>query len=1225
MSEKDIRVHIEEIRKQLWLGHASLMVGSGFSRNADKATPTTPTPPDWAGLADRLIEKLYPAADENERANIRADKSVLRLADEFEIAFKRSALNALLKDCIQDDNLLPSALHVKLLELPWADVFTTNYDTLLERTAQQVISIKYDVVLNSNNLPYSEAPRIIKLHGSFPPGTTHLIVSEEDYRTYPTKHSPFVNTVQQAIMESVLCLIGFSGTDPNFLEWIGWVRDNLQKSMLPIYLIGIFDMSAAEREWLLSKNIKTIDLSELPDVPQGDYAKALHKFLDGLSEQPDYYNWPKNEAGASLELFRLKNDSPEEFMKVIQYWAKERETYPNWLTLPWNKRLEMVTFTEQWTPSTALLKDLPAPWDIEGLYELNWRLEKCLMPIFNDAIPVYEGIIGKYDPFGLNGSQNINRELQEKWLDLCFAVLRWSREELDEEKWDKYEGIIQKSIANDIYSRNRLFHEQAFHALALPNVALFDEIMSKWSAIEHPLLWKVKMASVLYIAGAKDSANSLWTDALNELRPHVPKGKIKNDFYLLSLEGSILVNLCRTTFGQTQNQTEKDQREKYRKRLQELAAWGCNPWENLDNFSLALEHQVKRGCEDRTIRDFNSKTSNLTFRSGWDPQYTLAFQHLRFFEEAGIPFVDGNSNKTLKHAASYIAEFSPAWAFCILNIIGSSIDFSCELVFGQEKLYLIAADRMNCLVDSYVRQLQYITTAQSECLTQSSNNFYTQTAKNLVEVLSRLTVKASPENLKRLLILGAELYKFGDKVLFFQKLGSRYFKRVFDAMLPQQILDNLDVLLSIQIPTKTKIFWESPALFVDWRGFKSSPKMCTSSLKEKLEYLISELDTDDANYRSNVLSYLNICLEVNLLSTSHKTRIAKNLQKHSTPGSLPATNNFYQFAYIRFLAPLNNRQGIEAALKEYYFKESTSLFEGDNGKIVIQLLQDTDFIRMAHSLLATCSVFNQSEWSFFDLSVDECKKLFENLFSAWESAKNKILDILSADNQWSEHAQVVKRTLVYLDKILGEVVIPRVLKSDLFERVLAFVRELEKHFQFPISNISSCCKQKKYGNDIFIEFLAALNECDVAKFKSYSYAVFNAYRFAERGELPPPPLPWLDVLISVVHMKSDNTFCKACGILGSIFDFCLPPPMQCDILLAALKNLLETTSFEGDSNRFSMRDRYDYRQAATYLAAELYCMFSKRKKEIPAVLKEWYDLSKSPEELPDIRNTWMRL
>lgn len=33
--------------------------------------------------------------------------------------------------------------------------------------------------------------------------------------------------VQQSMMETVFLLVGFSGDDPNFLHWSGWVRDNL--------------------------------------------------------------------------------------------------------------------------------------------------------------------------------------------------------------------------------------------------------------------------------------------------------------------------------------------------------------------------------------------------------------------------------------------------------------------------------------------------------------------------------------------------------------------------------------------------------------------------------------------------------------------------------------------------------------------------------------------------------------------------------------------------------------------------------------------------------------------------------------------------------------------------------------------------------------------------------------------------------------------------------------
>ena len=48
-----------------------------------------------------------------------------------------------------------------------------------------------------DEIPLANRPRIVKLHGSFP-ASFPLVFTEEDYRTYPTKFAPFVNTVQQA-------------------------------------------------------------------------------------------------------------------------------------------------------------------------------------------------------------------------------------------------------------------------------------------------------------------------------------------------------------------------------------------------------------------------------------------------------------------------------------------------------------------------------------------------------------------------------------------------------------------------------------------------------------------------------------------------------------------------------------------------------------------------------------------------------------------------------------------------------------------------------------------------------------------------------------------------------------------------------------------------------------------------------------------------------------------
>ena len=84
--------------------------------------------------------------------------NTLKLAFQIETNFGRPALDKIIADRIPDMYYEPSRLHERLLELPWQDVFTTNYDTLLERASRKVLERKYSFILNADDLIYAEKP-----------------------------------------------------------------------------------------------------------------------------------------------------------------------------------------------------------------------------------------------------------------------------------------------------------------------------------------------------------------------------------------------------------------------------------------------------------------------------------------------------------------------------------------------------------------------------------------------------------------------------------------------------------------------------------------------------------------------------------------------------------------------------------------------------------------------------------------------------------------------------------------------------------------------------------------------------------------------------------------------------------------------------------------------------------------------------------------------------------
>ena len=266
----------------------------------------------------------------------------------------------------------------------------------------------YSVVRDMDEIPLAKGPRIVKLHGSFP-AQFPLVLTEEDYRTYPTRFTPFVNTVQQAMMETVFCLIGFSGNDPNFLKWSGWVRDNLGPSAPRIYLAGWLDLPHHRRRMLESRGVVPIDLArhpkahEWPEHQRHQYAIewVLHTLERGRPYDLTYWpspisqpysaipehlrpvdevtsNQPKKEPAGDPNV--AEGTLQEKVREVLVIWRHNRQLYPGWLLLPAGEEREILRMrTDSWEQHIlAALPDLTAVERLKAIHELVWRREICL-------------------------------------------------------------------------------------------------------------------------------------------------------------------------------------------------------------------------------------------------------------------------------------------------------------------------------------------------------------------------------------------------------------------------------------------------------------------------------------------------------------------------------------------------------------------------------------------------------------------------------------------------------------------------------------------------------------------------------------------------------------------------------------------------------------------------------------------------------------------------------
>ena len=425
--EPEIFEYIKEIASKIKNNRASVMVGAGFSKNAEPIVQTDKKFLDWNSLGDVFYEKVNGNKPDGKNQYL----NVLKLAEEVEAAYGRTVLNEIIRESLPDAEYAPSQLHEKLLGLGWKDVFTTNYDTLLERTLEKITDRHYSVILNKEDLIYSSDPRIIKLHGSFP-STLPFVITEEDYRQYPKKSAIFVNTVQQTLIENALCLVGFSGDDPNFLQWIGWIRDNIGKDIASkIYLVGIFNLSTAQINLLNNRNIVVLNMAKCPGIKPENHYAGLELFFDALSELTkgnDEVLWPTDKLHYHIDFNKKEVDN--DIQSITKDWAESRNSYPGWLIVPSERRKWLLIKTDSCHMDMFYhiqRNHVSAKVAFDFLYEYNWRINKCLKPILKTELNIYEKVLYSINPFDgiLSFDENTMvydknqpdwKEISQKWI-----------------------------------------------------------------------------------------------------------------------------------------------------------------------------------------------------------------------------------------------------------------------------------------------------------------------------------------------------------------------------------------------------------------------------------------------------------------------------------------------------------------------------------------------------------------------------------------------------------------------------------------------------------------------------------------------------------------------------------------------------------------------------------------------------------------------------------------
>ena len=813
------------------------MIGAGFSRCARKARPGVPDLPMWAEVTRRISDKLYPqegAGDSPPDAErIPSTGDFLRLAQEYETAFGCSDLHGFIRQLIRDEDHEPDKMHRRLLHLPWRDVFTTNWDTLLEKAHSSVAERKYTIVQNKDEIPLRAPPRIFKLHGSLP---SHfpLILTEEDYRTYPVEFAPFVNTVQQAMMETVFCLIGFSGDDPNFLHWSGWVRDNMGKSAPKIYLAGWLELSNHRRRMLEDRGVVPIDLVRHPKASRWPEHLRHRYAIDWIlytleygrpydstewpspsTRQPTYSAIPDNLLPvAQVDSIEPKKEPefaprppPDDWLKqtenVLDVWAHNRKIYPGWLSVPHSVFRSFNQCTDEWEP--LILRALPEFVPVRRLNairELVWRREISLVPILsdlesaaNDALQRIECQDRTID--GVADTTACWEDIREAWRHVALALVTVARHDFNLSLFDQRVEALSAFLDDDPDVAQRIHHERCLWAVYSMDFQALEGLLAKWKTVHTDPIWMLRKAAILVEINHVDEAIRLFDTAFSHIR------QISDDERSVagsSREGWVLFWAVAREFGSfLEERTELPDYSQFHRRWRELASRKCDASAEKD----ALSDFIRGQGEKSEPPAFDLDVQRGTIYHFSDERYrrwNAARRAIRLSEVAGLPpsaFRVAMASNILTLAADELAVVEPEMAVrLVLRTVGYDQDKTLQRILSRLRVAMMAQDSAEYLVGLCKGVIEYALPRLRSPETPVGTMSWVERVRVALEVMSRLVLRLDSKEAETIFDIALDYYRddcFGH-VLLTDPL-QRLLKRSWEALLPdQQACRILDLL-----------------------------------------------------------------------------------------------------------------------------------------------------------------------------------------------------------------------------------------------------------------------------------------------------------------------------------------------------------------------------------------------------------------------------------------------
>ena len=1066
--------HLEQLSQHLWQwpeSRASVLVGSGISKNAIPIQGGQNSFPNWWELSQSMIEELYPDTPTQDSSS----KSPTRIASEYASRFGESKLEDFLRKTIPDDTHKPGEIHKLLLQLPWGDVFTTNYDTLLERT--EVAERSYRHITKMDDLKGSIPPRIIKLHGSFP-CQTPFIITQRHYNRYDDNFAFFVNTIRQSLIQTSLVLLGFSGEDPNFIKWADWIQGLSNDSHLPIYMISSSSLKDAERSHFLDMGITPIDLNRVPNIvgsSSWSHAKKLESFLQHLLDDrpPRPERWPGSVSSTSTPA-----DYRSGILEVFLRWRSERLKYPGWIVPPNDVRREMLAdLTRNYAGVMKSIIDWTPVERALVFREILWRFDMSMIPLDSSLLDSLDTTMRILLPIaqGAAPAELSNRlgrlpedsqlELLQVWTEIALALLRDAREAYDSDRWNEIRDLIEMTSSDHILSSDQFIYEQALWYTWNLEREKTKELLKTWHPSIHSsqaVLWK---AGLLADLDDLEKAYPLFHHLLATIRTTLSRATEQN-IELLSCKGWCTlflhyfhsISLATDTIQQIQSSLQSSgvayNSENYLELWDKLRESGCDPWSTIEHFDKVLSDEPPFSKSGRkVVYGFDPGRRSVSHTLGLNPntQWLPAFSYIRMFEKTGLPL--RFSNDTLKNASKWLSPHVDFWSPLLLLLAGKTRAFAEHMSMSRTRMADMDDDRASKLyrwaMDALNREMSYVT----DQIPFMSH--HTSLIESLIELLSRLALKSNANELDESFCRALELHgqwQFYSHIRLHEACRP-WFKRLFNAADDTQLLAWLPRLLRfplvrIAVQNQNPDIFTWPDSVLDFPVGRLLPPNDPSPHKLietrcAIDHLLENTRVETEEDRQRLLKRLIRVSD--LMSPTQQQELGSLLWEHTNTNRLPDIDDVYSFVYLHIPSPANTDP--LSIAKEYLLslapRRSYSSSSTTNQVSFDLLPSDNMLYDVSHSTKLIIPIPHELNGKI-QWTKEEAQLLWIRVLDWWENDRYA-LAIEGSSMSWG--ADYLFSKFEGLNPFLYRVVLPYIQfeNDEEFGKLLAFLTETRQY------------------------------------------------------------------------------------------------------------------------------------------------------------------------------------